>query len=118
MVGRGQTTQCEPPLIRAIITSAHVRGPFMELGTTQHAMDFIRLDAGSERATYAMTSLLLREGKVAEAKQSVQRIPTVASLLPGSFPGMPLQGRHRHLTGSPINQTFRETVDQPLQRVL
>jgi eukaryotic-like serine/threonine-protein kinase len=50
---------------------------FMELGKTDRAADFIRLDAGSEWAAYIMPSLLLREGKVAEAREAVKHMPTV-----------------------------------------
>jgi len=49
---------------------------FMELGKTDRARDFIELDAGSEWANYAMPSLLLREGKVAEARAAVSKMPT------------------------------------------
>ena len=49
---------------------------FMETGNTDRAADFIRLDAGSEWALYATPSLLLREGKVAEAREAVKRMPT------------------------------------------
>jgi serine/threonine protein kinase/tetratricopeptide (TPR) repeat protein len=49
---------------------------FMELGKTDRAADFIRLDAGSEWAAYAMPSLLLRQGKTAEARAAVKRMPT------------------------------------------
>ena len=48
--------------------------PLMELGRTQRARDFIRLDAGSEWASYAMASLLLREGKLTEAREEVKRM--------------------------------------------
>jgi eukaryotic-like serine/threonine-protein kinase len=48
----------------------------MELGNTQRAADFIRLDAGSEWASYVTTSLLLREGKVDEAREAAKHIPT------------------------------------------
>jgi serine/threonine protein kinase/tetratricopeptide (TPR) repeat protein len=48
----------------------------MELGNTQRAADFIRLDAGSEWAAYVTTSLLLREGKVGEAREAAKRIPS------------------------------------------
>ena len=49
---------------------------FMELGKTARAADFIRLDAGSEWAAYITPpSLLLREGKVAEAREAVKRMP-------------------------------------------
>ena len=50
--------------------------PFMELGRTQRAMEFVQLDAGSEWANYVMPSLLLRAGKVAEAKEAVKRMPS------------------------------------------
>jgi eukaryotic-like serine/threonine-protein kinase len=49
---------------------------FAELGKTERARDFIRLDAGSEWAAYAIPSLLLREGKVQEAREAVKRMPT------------------------------------------
>ncbi|MGA9506419.1 MAG: protein kinase, partial [Terriglobales bacterium] len=51
---------------------------FMELGKTERAADFVRLDAGSEWAAYVMPSILLREGKVAEAREAVQRMPRTA----------------------------------------
>ena len=47
---------------------------FMELGRFERALDFIRFDAGSEWANYVMVSLLLREGRVAEAREAVQRM--------------------------------------------
>jgi hypothetical protein len=47
---------------------------FMELGQTQRAMDFLRLDAGTQWAAYALPSLLLREGKAAEAKEAVKQM--------------------------------------------
>ena len=49
---------------------------FMELGKTGRAADFVRLDAGSEWAAYIMPSILLREGKIAEAREAVKRMPT------------------------------------------
>ncbi|MGA7381002.1 MAG: protein kinase [Terriglobales bacterium] len=49
--------------------------PLMELGRTQKAMEFVQLDAGSDYANYLLPSLLLREGKVAEAKEAVKRMP-------------------------------------------
>jgi serine/threonine protein kinase/tetratricopeptide (TPR) repeat protein len=51
---------------------------FMELGKTQRAMDFVRLDAGSEWATSATSSILLREGKLAEARESVRKMSPAA----------------------------------------
>jgi serine/threonine protein kinase/tetratricopeptide (TPR) repeat protein len=49
---------------------------FMELGRTERARDFVRLDAGSEWAAYVTPSLLLREGRVQEAREMVKRMPT------------------------------------------
>jgi serine/threonine protein kinase/TolB-like protein len=51
---------------------------FMELGRTQRAMEFISLDAGSEWAAFATPSVLLREGKLAEARESVKKMPAAA----------------------------------------
>ncbi len=49
---------------------------FMELGKTERAADFVRLDAGSEWAAYVTPSILLRQGKTAEAREAVKRMPT------------------------------------------
>jgi len=48
---------------------------FMELGRTERAAEFVRLDAGSEWAKYVTPSILLREGKVAEAREAVKLMP-------------------------------------------
>src|SRR5438094_147268 len=48
---------------------------FSTLGKTERAMDFLRLDAGSEWAATNTPSLLLRQGKVAEARESVKKMP-------------------------------------------
>jgi len=48
---------------------------FAELGKTDRAADFVRLDAGSEWAVYAMPSILLREGKIEEAREAVKHMP-------------------------------------------
>jgi eukaryotic-like serine/threonine-protein kinase len=49
---------------------------FMEKGDTKRAADFIKLDAGSEWANYMKPSLLLREGKIEEAREAVTHMPT------------------------------------------
>jgi len=49
---------------------------FMDLGNTRRAADFINLDAGSEWANYMTPSLLLREGKMEEAREAVKHMPT------------------------------------------
>jgi len=49
---------------------------FMELGNTDRAMDYLRLDNGSEWSAYALPSLLLRQGKLVEAREAVKKMPT------------------------------------------
>ncbi len=49
---------------------------FMELGQTERAMEFLQLDAGSEWAAYVTPSLLVREGKIAQAKEAVKHMPS------------------------------------------
>ncbi|HVO82192.1 MAG TPA: protein kinase [Terriglobales bacterium] len=51
---------------------------FAELGKTQRAMDYVRLDQGSEWAAYATPSILLREGKLDQAREAVKRMPNTA----------------------------------------
>ena len=48
-------------------------GPFVQLGQTQRAMDFVRLDAGSEYAAMQTAAILLGQGKLAEARQAAQK---------------------------------------------
>ena len=48
----------------------------MESGDTERARDFVQLDAGSEWATYVLPSILIREGRLSEAKEAVKRMPT------------------------------------------
>jgi TolB-like protein len=52
---------------------------FMELGRTQRAMDFVRLDLGSEWSNWVAPAILLREGKVAEARERAQQMPAGAA---------------------------------------
>jgi serine/threonine protein kinase/TolB-like protein len=51
---------------------------FMEMGNPVRAADFVRLDAGSEWAAYATPSILLREGKIPEAREAVKHMPSAA----------------------------------------
>ena len=53
---------------------------FMELGETKRAAEFIRLDAGSEWSSYVTPFLLMREGKIAEAREAVKQMPTAHQL--------------------------------------
>jgi tetratricopeptide (TPR) repeat protein len=48
----------------------------MQLGRSQRAMDFVRLDAGSEWAAFATPLILIGEGKLAEARESVKKVST------------------------------------------
>jgi hypothetical protein len=47
-------------------------GPFVQLGQPQRAMEFVRLDAGSEYAAMQTATILLGQGKLAEARQVIQ----------------------------------------------
>ncbi len=47
---------------------------FMELGKFDRARDFIKLDAGSEWANYITPSLLLREGRIEEAREATKHM--------------------------------------------
>ena len=49
---------------------------FMELGRFERARDFIQLDAGTEWAAYITPALLLREGKIVEAREAVKHMST------------------------------------------
>lgn len=49
---------------------------FAQLGRIDRAKEFAKLDAGSEWASYAMASILLREGKLAEARDIVKGMTT------------------------------------------
>jgi serine/threonine protein kinase/tetratricopeptide (TPR) repeat protein len=49
---------------------------FLDLGDTEGARNFVQLDAGSEWAAYVLPSILLREGKVGEAREAVRHMPT------------------------------------------
>jgi eukaryotic-like serine/threonine-protein kinase len=55
---------------------------FIQLGQLQRAMDFVRLDAGSEWAARTTAFILMGQGKLAEARQSIQKTSD-----------MPLMGR-------------------------
>ena len=54
---------------------------FVQLNQQQRAMDFVRLDAGSEWAKEPTAHILLRQGKLPEARQSIEN--TAANVLIG-----------------------------------
>jgi eukaryotic-like serine/threonine-protein kinase len=47
---------------------------FFEAGKTARAMDYLRLDAGSEMANALIANVLLRDGRVMEAKQAIEQM--------------------------------------------
>jgi tetratricopeptide (TPR) repeat protein len=49
---------------------------FLYSGDTRRAREFVHLDAGSEWANGETVGILLREGKVKEARDAVSRMPT------------------------------------------
>jgi len=49
---------------------------FLELGKITRARDFIQLDTGSEWAAYVTLNAFLREGRMEQARASVQRVST------------------------------------------
>jgi TolB-like protein/predicted Ser/Thr protein kinase/Tfp pilus assembly protein PilF len=48
--------------------------PLMQLGKTQRARDFVKLDAGSEWTNYVLVGVLMREGKLNEVQETVRRL--------------------------------------------
>lgn len=46
---------------------------FMQLGEPQRAMEFVRLDAGSDWSTRTTAFILLEQGKLSEARQTIQK---------------------------------------------
>ena len=48
---------------------------FLELGRVEHAMNFERLDAGSEWSGFVTVNGLLRQDKVDEARQLIKKLP-------------------------------------------
>jgi TolB-like protein/DNA-binding winged helix-turn-helix (wHTH) protein/tetratricopeptide (TPR) repeat protein len=51
---------------------------FGRLGQPQRAMEFVRLDAGSDWAARQTAFILIGEGKLAEARQSIQRMSHIS----------------------------------------
>ena len=76
---------------------------FVELNQPQKAMEYVRLDAGSEWATGAAADILLREGKLAEARESIQN--------KSSFP------LDRDLLQVCLDQSKSSTLDRVAQQV-
>jgi serine/threonine protein kinase len=48
---------------------------FIQLGKPQRAMEFVRLDADSEWAARTTAFILIGQGKLGEARQTIQRMP-------------------------------------------
>lgn len=75
------TDECEAALARdpGSYTFRSCAWSFMEIGNMGRATDFINLDAGSEWASYSTPMLLLREGKLAQARDAVSQMPTASA---------------------------------------
>ena len=92
---------------------------FQELDQPGRAMDFLRLDAGSEYANYALPYLLLREGKVTEAREAVKKMATTRvfhrDLLQACLSGPPSELdriAHEDQTGTPSESDPELVYDQ------
>jgi len=77
---------------------------FIQRGEPQKAMEFIRLDAGSEWAARQTAFVLMGQGKLAEARQSIQRTSD-----------MPLMGRDLFQACLDPEQTSR--LDQAARKI-
>lgn len=55
---------------------------FVLLGNYEHAMDYIRLDGGSQWAAHMEADLRLRQGKLAETMALLRRLPEVEGIRP------------------------------------
>jgi hypothetical protein len=51
---------------------------FFEVGRTDRAMDYFRLDANSEWGRAHLPAILLREGKIDEAEAAIKNVPDLA----------------------------------------
>lgn len=83
-------------------------GPFVQLGQPEHAMEFVRLDAGSEYAAMQTAAILLGQGKLAEARQAIQ-----------SASPSPLNGRDliQSCLGSKYAPAHSPQCDQAAQKI-
>jgi eukaryotic-like serine/threonine-protein kinase len=76
---------------------------FFEAGKNQRAMDYLRVDAGSEYSTAVGVSVLLREGKTEEARQVVRTMTNNPPWLPDLLKAC--------LNGSPTEQINKAASD-------
>ena len=51
---------------------------FLYMGAPDQALEYVQLDAGSEWANYVLPSILLRQGKIAQAREAVKKMPNAA----------------------------------------
>jgi hypothetical protein len=79
-------------------------GPFVQLGQPQRAMEFVRLDAGSEYAAMQNAAIFLGQGKLAEARKAIQ-----------SASPSPLNGRD--LIQACITPPHSSQCDQAAQKI-
>ena len=49
---------------------------FLYMGNTERAREYVLVDAGSEWANWMMPAILMREGKLKEAREAVKKVPS------------------------------------------
>ncbi|MBI4482692.1 MAG: tetratricopeptide repeat protein [Acidobacteria bacterium] len=77
--------------------------PFFQLEKYERAMDYVRLDAGSEWSSNVTGAILLRQGKLDEALQSFQRMS------PNARPRSLMEACLQRRPSSEIDKISRET---------
>jgi len=77
--------ECDAALARdpANFTFRSCSIAFFESGKNDRALDYLRLDAGSEWSTDVMPSVLLRAGKIGEARDALQKMSANPTWYPG-----------------------------------
>jgi hypothetical protein len=79
---------------------------FSEMGNPQRAMDFLQTDAGSDWVRRNSVRVLLREGKLAEARQALEKLPYNNA----DNVGMMKPCVERALSGQPISPELQRNM--------
>ena len=98
--------ECDAALARdpANFTFRSCSIAFFESGKNDRALEYLRLDAGSEWSTDVMPSVLLRAGKIEEARSALQKM----SANPTWYPGV-LQACLQPGNGAGLDRIVRES---------
>ncbi len=62
------------PSMRGITTGVRARWPLLEAGKSARAMEYLNRDAGSEWSNAMRVAVLMRQGKMMEARQAVPQV--------------------------------------------